>query len=242
VAKNPLFCAAIVLGLFASRTYGQLTFTAASYGSGSQAVTTFGGPTVTATAGAGSESLNMKVDWNWQQTAGGTYGTHLDAASISFTVGPLPVQISNLQFVQNVKWVNGGGSASAPVTTWSGEGLVVQGGLGLNPTVLAAPNATGTLTGNGYTIANDTKTASGSYVLANGVTYTLRDYVYTNVDPSALTSNDPTSVVTLEAGGVSTWPGFTASFNWQTVPEPATLSLLAPLPLMLMRRRKRSVL
>ena len=229
----------VVSAICASSAFAQLTFGPPTTVNGGNTTgpVFFGGPTATAVGGAGSESLNLKLDWNWQQTAGGMADYTNNIAQISFTVGPLPVLIDNLNFEENAKWVNGGGTAGSPITTWATQATIYQNG-GNSNTILSTDFLKGTQTGNGYTVVDDGAGAGGGYVLANGVTYTLQVYVNTSVDPSGLSQFDPTSVVTLEAGSISTWPGFTGSFDWQTVPEPTGLCLMAPMSLWLLKRRR----
>jgi hypothetical protein len=238
--RHSLLFGFILSALFTSCSYAQLTFGAPSTAlSSTDVVTYFGGPTATATTGANSVSLNLKVDWNWDQIPQNLEENHNDVATISLIVGPLPVLVSNLQLTENAKWVNGGGTTASPITTWANEAVIYQVG-GVSSNVLDTGYDKGTQTGSGYTMINDSSADNGQSVLAAGLTYQLQVYVSTTVDPSGLTESDPSSVVTLDGGAASGFPGFTGSFNWQTVPEPTTLCLMAPMSLGLLKRRRRA--
>jgi hypothetical protein len=157
------------------------------------------------------------------------------------TVGPLPVQISPTA-AANYKLVNGGGPVSStfPATTVTAAFGVLESvnGNGTLP-VFYQSGDQHVLAGNGFTIIDETIDDIPTYVLGAGLTYelglqyTLR---FNLTDPPF----SPNIVVTLEAGGVSTFPGLTVNLAAVTVPEPTSAIPLAAAASGAFLRRRRS--
>ena len=138
------------------------------------------------------------------------------------TVGPLPVQITPTASA-SFKLVNGGGPASTtfPTTTVNTFIGVLEASSGGRFPALQLSGANHELVGNGYAIINETYPPVPGYVLAAGLTYDLGLQYSLLFDLTGASAAYPTVVVTLEAGGISGWPGFSVDFNPLVVPEPA---------------------
>ena len=59
-----------------------------------------------------------------------------------------------------------------------------------------------------------------------------------DIDAAGLLSNDPTSVVTLEAGGISTIQGVDFLLDYRVVQEPASILRLTGVAMLAMRQRR----
>jgi hypothetical protein len=176
------------------------------------------------------------------QTATLTIGQYLP-----FSIGPTPTQITNLTLILNLKNVNGGGTVTSPVSTSViSAGVYEQVGptinLGTDPLALGLSQE-GILGGNGFQILNtNLNSGPAKYVLSPGANYYLYMDQVTTVDNSSFNvAKDPTVSFTTEYGGDlsnGTFTGFAASFQWQTVPEPATPAILAGCAVFLFRRQR----
>ncbi len=155
------------------------------------------------------------------------------AGVLQFTVGNLPVQIQQMTFGVNAKWVNGGGTANLPHTSFSLDvklnQALIPGMIFLNdPTILDIAPTVNPLVGNGLAIHNDTFAATPGYVLAAGITYYFGVSIGTQIDTTGFTSSTPSIAVTNEFGGnlsSGSFNGFQVDLQWQTVPEPASFVL-----------------
>jgi PEP-CTERM motif len=226
-----------------------------SYTGGAGSLLSLFGLTATGANAAGSNSLTLTGDFDDSlpsvpgQASIDIYGY------LPIAVGNLPVQISNFQLNVNAKWVNGGGSATAPNPTRGSLFAAIYQQLGAPP---VAPNNPGpggpqvtysnaatvaTIVGNGYQIAPLTTTAGNpsTYVLAAQTNYYLMIDDHTFSDNSMWDNTMPSVVLTNEFGGpLDGFSGFVASYSWTTVPEPSTLALLAigSIGLLVARRRR----
>jgi hypothetical protein len=172
-------------------------------------------------------------------------------ALMPFSVGNLPVQISEFELAVDAKWVNGGGNATDPVTKYTITATLYdqQGAL---PTGTAGPSGysdpkvktlplSATLTGNGLNVFTLTSTDLAPFVLGSGHNYYLAIDDYTDISVgAAYTNSTPTIVVTNEFGGTfgDSYNGFNASFEWHPVPEPTALVLLTLGAFGLLARRR----
>ncbi len=213
---------------------------------------TFTHVNLTGTNNSAGNTVDLKLtgDWDYmlQQQAG--TGNVYTTAVLPFSVGNVPVQVSNDLLATNAKWVNGGGGATAP-TTASGLGEFAF----LEP--VGAPSAFYTTplgnvppmvqTGNGYTIFQPPATVIwpyglSSYVLPANTQWEIYLAIFTTIDDSAFIAGFPPITVSNEFGGAlgDSFSGFRDSFSWQAVPEPSSSALLAiaACALFFCRRRK----
>lgn len=167
----------------------------------------------------------------------------------AFSVGPLPVEISHLRLAANFKLVNSGGSTSVPAESYVGcsvairqftSPLVVQPNI--DPLVGALVAIRPVLTGNGFVIDSFTQDSLlAPYVLSAGQSYYFQIYVQvTETTPTPF--NAPQYGYTLEFGGplsAGSYSGFTASFDYRTVPTTSTTTACLALATMFGRRRRR---
>lgn len=178
-----------------------------------------------------SLALTLTGDWDYQLPQQAGMGVLSTFADLSFSVGNLPVLISFDELAIDAKWVNGGGSGTAPVTTSGGNAIyAILSGAGATTnsnTNGGVPNMD--QTGNGYNIFSVPFTAISlfglpSYVLPANSQWSMSLDVYTYIDYSGYVAGFPQVTVTNEFGGPlgSNFSGFADSFTWQTVPEPST--------------------
>jgi hypothetical protein len=177
----------------------------------------------------------LQGDWNYKLTREKGTGAVLVNAFLPFTVGDLPIRISDFQFRQNAKWVNSGGGPFTPVTTavpfaWIREDLNDPDN---DPVAMSAPplspGVSYTFTGNGATVVGPEGHSSSptSYVFSPDTSYYLHLRIRTSFNNTLFDVNGmPTVSITNEFGGdLSSYDGFEGSFTWQAVPEPGTLAL-----------------
>ena len=197
-----------------------------------------------------SSRVKMKYVGDWSYALGRTAGDVdiLTEAFLDLVVSNIPVRISNFQLAYGAKWVNGGGSFTVPETTIRAQ-YAVQEKLGAtydlesDPKIYLTTAFLEQLDGNGLLIMNGSTDAElfPSYILAASRPHYLRVQLYTSIDSNGFTSNFPSITVTNEYGGdLSGFAGFTAQFDWEAVPEPASAALmLACVAGLLLSRRRR---
>ena len=155
-----------------------------------------------------------------------------------FSVGPLPVRVNSLSLDANFKIVNGGGNSNWPKTSVLRRAVIFDAGGG--PVILRTQGGVTDLTGNGLAIIDETTTSSQTpYILGGGLSYALQIDFLTTVQGPSENELVPRSSVTAEFGGISSFEGFTASFTYETVPEPQAAMLLASASGLLLGRRRR---
>jgi hypothetical protein len=207
---------------------------------GDPVIQVFAGPTTVAQP-AGGEFTFAALDGDYYLRGDAHFQLPTDPVSPQFsafvygfqrvTVGPLPVQITP-GAAAGYKLVNGGGPVSAtfPSTTvTTGFGLIEIKPSGTAP-VMFVPGADHVQLGNGFTTVNEILPDGPTYVLGAGLTYDLGLQYTLRFDLTGAPSSYPSTVVTLEAGGISTWPGLAVDVAAVTVPEPglgaATVAML----------------
>lgn len=185
-------------------------------------------------------------------TGAGTYSGSTGVGSlVGFSVGNLPVRIGSGSMDANFKLVASGGNGvdggnDPNVTVWVLGRLYQQMGNAPNPSADAWLSAiefsrTYTRNGNGLQIVDDHFGPSTSgYILTPGNYYLYQQiYITTTVTNTGLIQ--PTRGMAVEFGGqlsAGTYAGFSYSFDWQTVPTPGSMAVLA-LSGLLARRRGR---
>lgn len=211
-----------------------------------------GEPTPTFTDGAGTMTLTMDAHYTLDIPANNN--AVVGAAIVLDPISPLPIEITP-SLLANFKLVNSGGPADTDDVTatasWlftiietgsfagdtDNDGYVPFGDLvGFGATIDQESGFT-SQSGNGFRVIDD-ELNGDAYVLAPGVSYTLIAALGFSGSTVDGTSDDPTSVVTVEAGGVSGFSGLTLDLNARFVPEPASLGLLGLPALALIRRRR----
>ena len=185
-------------------------------------------------SGANFDSLQVTDDWYLGMPKQGvSSGSVLVHGELPFTIGNIPVQASDFQVEYNAKWVNGGGTATNPFTTWTVTGFLKYE-TGATPDssdpVVYQFGVTNSLTGNGYTIDTQSGPAPppAAYVLGSNSNYYLQITVNTAVTiDNTFTNQNVPVVVTNEAGGTfgDSFSGFNVSFDWHTVPEPGSMTM-----------------
>jgi len=197
-------------------------------------------------AGTPFSYLGLKGDFTATpvQPYNGVYSVNI-FAYVPFSVGPLPVQVTQSiggYFVG--KMANGGGNGALPATNWlikSGIESDTNGTWGDGePTVIFNNVYSDSLTGNGIKEFSVNGTPQPrSYVLGQGLNYFLylqfETFITINNPPAGL----PPIAVTAEFGGVSSYTGLRTDFDWKVVPTPGTAVLFSGSLLMLARRRRR---
>ena len=190
---------------------------------------------------SGNESLQATGDWDLSLAPADVgQGDVYTEGYLPFTVGDVPVQMSNFEVTVNAKWVNGGGDAMVPATE-AQAGVILFEQLGASPAlgsdiIVAAANASQqpdfsvTLDGNGLAIYGPETTLGtpSTYVLAADRTYYLYVASVTHIDTTGfLPGNTPSITVTNEFGGTfgDSFSGMNGSFDWVEVPEPSTWAL-----------------
>jgi len=144
-------------------------------------------------------------------------GTGLDFyVGREFSVGPLPVEVSTF-LVPDLKFVNGGGSATEPTTEVAVflDILDVTGGL-YEAVAPLSTTAGSSLTGNGLEYL-DTATAAGPWILSPGRDYLLDMLMNVTVSDLPFTA----ASMTLEFGGISGFDGVEVGLTSTVVPEPS---------------------
>lgn len=124
------------------------------------------------------------------------------------SIGPLPIEVSNLTPTANPKWAIGGGNEQHSRTSWRINGgigdasAVSFGGL----PVRSVLQITGVRTGNGFTVIDTSSSNTAPYVLSAGVNHNLWMEVETFI--STLESGDiPRVTVTNEFGQITAFRG-----------------------------------
>jgi hypothetical protein len=186
-------------------------------------------------------------DWSWSMPRADGNATIDSYSVIKFGVGPLPVQVSNFNFVYNAKWVNGGGNSTLPATSINLFGAIKEQ-LGTvtnpstDPTILGLGITDG-LTGNGLRILNSSASGGSSNpILAVGRTYYLYIDDNTSINVTGFGPFTPSITVTNEYGGAlssPTFTGFNAYFTGTVVPAPCAGGILSLVALSGLRRRRR---
>lgn len=183
-----------------------------------------------------------RTDWNWQLPRSNFNGSVSQGQYATFTVGPLPVQIGELRYRINGKWVNGGGNTNNPLTTVNWNVAINEYISGFGNVTVASLSPTGAFiqNGNGYMVLDESASKSSGFVLAAGRQYTLAFEMLTTVQVDNWNNSTPNITVTNEFGGG--WaPGFNgayAAFTWETVPTPGAGTLMALTGLAALRRKR----
>jgi hypothetical protein len=233
IMRRNAWIAVIVCSLTSAAAWGQVRFKDPVVG-----VWPFGGtfneasaPAVTAT----TSGFNLHGDVTiFAKTTPQMYTI---SASRQFQVGPLPVQVS-LDYDWNYKIANGGGTVTDPTSSVSLHyGLMEYSSDLSNSYELAAFTRWDVQTqkGNGFTIFDGSALPTNNFVLSPTLTYEM--FLQVDIDPGILPAGVPSASTTVEFGGISGFSGLETSMTWQTVPEPASLSLLIVGGMMLLSRR-----
>ncbi len=197
--------------------------------------------TATNTSLANSVGLSLTGDWDYKLPRSPGLGFVRVDGFLTFSVGNVPVEVSDLVVSTHAKWVNGGGNSSTRTTSEARLEFYER----LNPDDHTGPSIarfvqdTASLTGNGYQIVGPIVTpgslnggvtpGGGVFVLSANTDYMLALSLVTfvgNVTFDPLYT--PTVSITNEFGGDlgDSFAGFETRFSWHTVPEPAAISLL----------------
>ncbi|MFO0974502.1 MAG: hypothetical protein U1A27_13830 [Phycisphaerae bacterium] len=152
-----------------------------------------------------------------------------------FRVGDIPI-VWQTRMCSSGKIVNGGGDYANPLTSWTIQAWV-EGDVDGNPLLTASrtPPVNGFMQGMGYQYIDSVQN-SLPVVLGAHQEYYLKIAAVVPISMLAFRSQVPPVAVTGEFGA----PGFLglrAIGFFQTVPEPATLTLMLPGVLALLRRR-----
>lgn len=205
--------------------------------------------TAFSSGGAGSYTLDLSGDGHLAVETNQPIAA-VAAVQAFEPVGPLPVEVT-ISLDWSFKVVNGGGTAGSPASTTYLQGFIAEigtldlasstrnnivGASGANATVVG--EEVDAVVGNGFTVYTGSLSVD-PYVLAPGVEYVAATQFSLFVNGSELVDGDPTSVVTLEAGGISGFSGMTMTIDYRVVPEPAGLAVVALAPAALLRRRRR---
>lgn len=174
----------------------------------------------------------------------GTFGINL-FAGFTFQIGSTPVQLSNLTFTADGKFVNGGGGPSGTATpdarfTYSfGVYENIRSDPRFDP-IMSQGVYSRELLGNGYDeYRNDAHAPSYGLnpVLGSGQNYHGSIFIAHEVAWSGVDAQTPTMVTTHEFGYFSEYQGYTLEFDWHTVPTPGTATIAA-VGLLAARRRR----
>lgn len=178
--------------------------------------------------------MKLTGDWDYQLPRADGNGFVETTVLLNMTTGNLPVEVENFVLTEDAKWVNGGGNHAAVPTT---DPIKVYGAIieqlggsfnTFDPVAVSVLSPFSTLTGNGFTIINDSYTSTDTpYVLSANRTYNLYMLVSTSFTVTNL-QNWPSVTITNEFGPpLSAFEGFKVGFDWHTVPEPGSMGLAA---------------
>ncbi len=191
-------------------------------------------------AGGGSVSLDLTGDWSLKMPREDSEGRVRARGSTPFTVGPLPVRITDFTFTYNAKWVNGGGTATIPETWFSYQGSLWENPGFPNIFITGVGTLNESLVGNGLTIIDGSEDDPIGSILAVGANYYLELKIDTLVLLKGMTLNTPTVTVTNEFGGdLSAFDGFGVRIEYEVVPAPTASIVLAGCGALTLRRRNR---
>jgi hypothetical protein len=203
-----------------------------------------------ASPGAGTLRFNLTGDINVAFPVAEPQQVFVNAF-VQFQAGPLPVRITP-SFEASFKLVNGGGTFTAPITVGNaGFTLYESGGYDadaegadsglLGPSIYSGnvDNFSDPIVGNGLKVIDGAADPMPAYILGAGVNYTFILGFNAIVSTADLPRGSPTSVVTIEAGGISGWDGATVTVDYEVVPEPASAGTLATLAALALCRRRR---
>ncbi len=142
----------------------------------------------------GTVDLKLKGDWDYQLPRQARSCYVLTLTDMSFSVGNLLVEVSNLQTASNAKWVNGGGDSTTPAIHAVAHTNLFEPAPP-NPDELSLPPCDSfvyDLAGNGYLTAPTAHAFDTSpYVLSANTTYAIEVYAETTIDDSAFNSGTP---------------------------------------------------
>lgn len=207
------------------------------------------GTTATDLSSTGVVQLGYKGDWSYTLFSDTPELVKVDfTAYLPFSVGGFPIRLSNLSLNVNAKWINASGGVSTdPSTSWVVDAAVHESrGTGLpHGPLIVDKQFSDSLVGDGSKFDSGPATNAASLNLAAGVSYFLEIDLSTTIDARAFDSNnDPTISVSNEfggshSGGANGLTGFSARFDYASLPEPGTgLGAILGLGAWLLRRRR----
>jgi len=238
----------VIATLVATAHAHALTITGAYYTLEAQAPAfissnSVGGFAYTGTAEAGTLGMAISGAYTTQLPREDYFGqTNLDVF-ISFVTGNIPVQVSDFRLRSAGKVVNGGGNAETPSTLvgaagvlWEYEDGDANGNYTVGETAYLAQIVgnvfhTG-LTGNGFTPYGYGALNESTYVLAANTTYVMQFRTADLISQSGLGSS-PSVAVTNEIFEDR------LEFDYEAVPEPASMIAIGIGMLGTLRRRRR---
>ena len=190
--------------------------------------------------------MQFNGDWNYKLPRVAGLGSVFTSARMEFSVGNVPVRMSDIGMDVEAKWVNSGGNSTTPETSVAPFGYVLESPdfrFVLVPDLYSYPYD---VIGNGLIIVGpDSYPGTPSqFILAPNTIYYVEVDIFTNFYNSTFSIDDPTVTITNEFGGAlgDSFDGYRISFAWTPVPEPGTWALasvaLAALGAIAWRRRR----
>jgi hypothetical protein len=201
------------------------------------------------TAGSGTFSLSQRGDWTYGPTTVVEAGRVATDSWITFSVGPIPVQVTSLSLAYSSKVAVGGGNDRNIISVnpfydasiFEDNGTAGPGGgdipVGFNTSYVSDTP----LAWNQFREFSGSEAATSATILAANTSYYLRLRSLVNISISRIGSPQAGITVTHEFGGTLTqgaYSGFLAQVSYRTVPSAPTAVLLAMGGLVGMRRRR----